>query len=128
LMDSYQLTSLTYRDLELFLTRRYIDDATKARLQKLLELRSQINQIQAKLQALEDEEEKISEDQKRLRENIETLSKTPEAKTLITRYVEKVNAQETRLENMVKERQNLEAEQDKLSADLAREINNFELK
>jgi hypothetical protein len=128
LMDSYQLTSLTYRDLELFLTRRYIDDATKARLQKLLELRSQINQIQAKLQALESEEEKISEDQKRLRENIETLSKTPEAKTLITRYVEKVNSQETRLENMVKERQNLEAEQDKLSADLAREINNFELK
>lgn len=128
LMDQYQLTSLTYRDLELFLSRRYIDDATKARLQKLLELRSQINQIQGKLQALDDEEEKISEDQKRLRENIETLSKTPEAKTLITRYVEKVNSQETRLEAMVKERQNLEAEQQKLGADLAREINNFELK
>lgn len=128
LMDSYQLSSLTYNDLELFLRRKYIDENTRARLQKLIDLRSQINQIDAKLQALDDEEEKISEDQKRLRENIETLSKTPEAKTLITRYVEKVNTQETRLEAMVKERQTLEAEKQKINADLAREISNFELK
>jgi hypothetical protein len=128
LMDSYQLTSLTSRDLEIFLTRRYIDNATKARLEKLIDLRRQINQIEEKLEALDKEEEKISEDQKRLRENIETLSKTPEAKTLITRYVEKVNSQETRLETMVKERENLEAEQTKLERELATEIRNFELK
>ncbi|MEK7723013.1 MAG: hypothetical protein AAB336_01570 [Acidobacteriota bacterium] len=128
LMDSYQLTSLTGRDLELFISRRYIDEPTKVRLQKLIDLRGQINQIQAKLQALDDEEEKISEDQKRLRENIETLSKTPEAKTLITRYVEKVNTQETRLEAMTKERQNLEADRQKIEADLATEIRNFDLK
>jgi hypothetical protein len=128
LMDSYQLTSLTSRDLEIFLTRRYIDNATKARLEKLIDLRRQINQIEEKLEALDKEEEKISEDQKRLRENIETLSKTPEAKTLITRYVEKVNSQETRLETMVKERENLEAEQTKLERELATQIRNFELK
>ncbi len=128
LMDQYQLTSLTSRDLELFLTRRYIDSATKARLEKLIDLRSNINQIEAKLEALDKEEEKISEDQKRLRENIETLSKTPEAKTLITRYVEKVNTQETRLEAMTKERQDLEAEQTKIERELATEIRNFELK
>lgn len=128
LMDSYQLTSLTYRDLELFLTKRYINENTKAKLQKLIDLRSQINQIEVKLNALDDEEEKISDDQKRLRENIETLSKTPEAKTLITRYVEKVNNQETRLEAMVKERQSLQEERRKLESDLATEINNFDLK
>lgn len=128
LMDTYQLNLLTYNDLELFFKRQYIDENTRARLQKLVDIRSQLGQIQAKLEALDDEEEKISEDQKRLRENIETLSKTPEAKTLITRYVEKVNNQETRLETMVKERQNLEQERQKLQADLAREISNFELK
>jgi hypothetical protein len=128
LMDSYRIASLKVEDLDLFLTRRYIDNATKARLEKLIDLRSQINQIEEKLEALDKEEEKISEDQKRLRQNIETLSKTPEAKTLITRYVEKVNSQETRLETMVKERENLEAEQTKLERELAREIGNFELK
>lgn len=128
LMDTYQLNLLTYNELELFFKRQYIDENTRARLQKLVDIRTQLGQIQAKLEALDDEEEKISEDQKRLRENIETLSKTPEAKTLITRYVEKVNNQETRLETMVKERQNLEQERQKLQTELAREINNFELK
>ena len=128
LMDSYQLSSLTSRDLELFLSRRYIDSVTQLKLQKLIDLRVKINQINTKMEAFDDEEEKISEDQKRLRENIETLSKTPEAKTLITRYVEKVNTQETRLEAMVKERQTLETERKTLEFELANEIRNFELK
>ena len=63
-----------------------------------------------------------------MRENIETLSKTPEAKTLITRYVEKVNNQETRLEQMQKERQDFESQKQKLEIELRMEINNFELK
>ncbi len=128
MMDSYQLTSLSYRDLELFLTRRYIDEATKAKLQKLIDLRSQINQIANKLQGFEDEEEKISEDQKRLRENIEALSKTPEAKALITRYIDKVNVQETRIEAITKERENLNTQKLDLERQLATEIRNFELK
>jgi hypothetical protein len=128
LMDGYQLTALTYRDLELFLSRRYIDENTRTRLQKLIDLRSKINLIEVKLTAFDDEEEKISEDQKRLRENIETLSKTPEAKTLITRYVDKVNSQETRLETMTKERRDLEAEKKQIEVDLATEIRNFEIK
>lgn len=128
LMDGYQLTSITRRDLELFLSKRYIDETTQAKLQKIIDLRTKVNQIAAKLDSFENEEEKISDDQKRLRENIETLSKTPEAKTLITRYVEKVNSQETRLEQIQKEKEGLEAEQERLEEELALEIRNFELK
>lgn len=128
LMDSYQLSTLTNQELDLFFSKRYINDETRRKLEKLIDLRSQISQVQNRLQALENEEEKISDDQKRLRENIETLSKTPEAKTLITRYVEKVNNQETRLEQIQKERVDIESEQKKLNAELATEIRNFELK
>ncbi|CAN5287531.1 hypothetical protein BH20ACI1_BH20ACI1_06710 [soil metagenome] len=95
LMDSYALTNLSRADLELFLTRRYINQTTKQRLEKLIDLRVQINQIDAKLEGFDDEAEKIEADQKRLRENIEALSKTPEAKTLIARYITKANDQET---------------------------------
>ena len=128
LVDSYALTNINQSLIELFLTRKYINDATKQRLEKLIDLRNQINQIQAKLQALTNEESKIAEDQNRLRENIETLSKTPEAKTLITRYVEKVNTQETRLETITKERESLEQQRIKLEQDLSVEIRNFEIK
>jgi hypothetical protein len=127
LMDSYQLRDISYTDLELFLKRRYIDDATKAKLQKLIDLRSQISQIDSKLNGFENEEEKISEDQKRLRENIEALSKTPEAKALITRYIDKVNVQETRIEAITKERETLNAQKQELERQLAAEIRAFAL-
>ncbi len=127
LMDSYALTNLSRADLELFLTRRYINQATKQRLEKLIDLCVQINQINAKLSGFDDEVEKIEDDQKRLRENIEALSKTPEAKTLIARYIAKANDQETRLETMEKERQSLAVEKERLERELAIEIKNFEV-
>lgn len=127
LMDSYALTNLSRTDLELFLSRRYINAETKQRLEKLIDLRIQINQIDVKIQSFEEEEEKISDDQKRLRENIEALSKTPEAKTLIARYISKANDQESRLEAIENERKTLEVERQRLEAELSAAIRAFNL-
>ncbi len=127
LMDSYQLTAFSKADLSLFITRKYIDEKTKARLEKLIDLRTKINQIENKLESFDDEIENIGDDQKRLRENIEALAKTAEAKSLISRYIAKVDQQETRLENIEKERKALEAEQSGLETELAREIRSFEI-
>jgi hypothetical protein len=127
LMDSYQLTTLTARDLEMFLTRRYIDEPTRAKLEKLIELRSQINQISARLKSFDEEVKMIADDQARLRENIEALAKTSEAKQLIARYIQKASEQESRLETINKERQNSQAEKNRLENELAKEIRGFEL-
>lgn len=127
LLDSYELSDLSRANLEMFISRRYINNETKARLEKLIELRMRINQINSRLENFDDEVEKIEEDQKRLRENIETLSKTPEAKTLIARYIAKANDQETRLETMEKERQTMIADRQKLEAELASAIRAFNL-
>lgn len=128
LRDSYQIGSLRTADLELFFSKRFINEATKQRLQRLVDLRAQISAIQQQLEGLENEEESIADDQKRLRENIETLAKTPEAKSLITRYVDKVNTQETRIEAIARERAQLEAERKTLELSLAAEIKGFELR
>jgi hypothetical protein len=125
LSDNYQLTSLSRTDLQLFVSQKYINDETRARLEKLIDLRIKINEIENRLNSFDEELEKIEEDQKRLRENIEALSKTPEAKTLITRYIAKANDQETRLEEMEKERRNLEAEKLRLQGELTSAIRAF---
>jgi len=125
LMDNYQLTALSKTDLQLFVSQRYINEETRAKLEKLIDLRIRIGEIQNKLASFDDEVEKIEDDQKRLRENIEALSKTAEAKTLITRYIAKANEQETRLEDMEKERRSLAAEQNRLNAELTGEIRAF---
>ena len=127
-LDSYQLSTVSPEQLNLFIKERYVNDETRAKLAKLIELRSQINGIDQKLQSFDIEERKIAEDQKRLRENIEALSKTPEAKTLITRYIAKADEQESRIEQMQKERQTLAAQKSQLQSDLANEIRNFQIK
>ncbi|HEX8248355.1 MAG TPA: hypothetical protein VF599_09305 [Pyrinomonadaceae bacterium] len=127
LMETYSLTSLTRPQLELFLTRRYIDAATKAKLERLIDLRTQIAQIDTKIRDFQGEEASISTDQKRLRENIEALSKTPEARQLITRYIQKADEQESRLEQINKERKSLQQERARIEGELAAEIRDFEL-
>ncbi|HEV7643886.1 MAG TPA: hypothetical protein VGO50_08110 [Pyrinomonadaceae bacterium] len=127
LVDSYQIGNLSKTDLELFVQRKYISAETRAALEKFINLRSQIHQIDARLEAFEAEEEKISDDQKRLRENIEALAKTPEAKTLIARYIAKANEQESRLEAIDKERKMLEQQKQTLENELGVEILKFSL-
>lgn len=128
LMDSYQISRLKPEDLDLFVSRRFINDSTKQTLMRLIELRDEIGQVDNKLKALTEEQKAISEDQSRLRQNIEALTKTPEAKQLITRYISKANEQETRIEAITKERQSLKTERERLETKLATELKNFELK
>ena len=127
-MDKYNLLSLSPKDLDIFVASRFIDDATRVRLAKLIDLRMRINEIDAKLAMSEKEAEEISKDQGRFRENIEALAKTPEAKQLIARYIAKANEQESRLEELRKTREALTAEKEKLERELAIEIKNFEVK
>jgi hypothetical protein len=128
MMDKYSLSSLSPRDMDLFVATRIIDEATRTKMSKLIDLRMQINQINSKLQANETETEEITKDQARFRENIESLAKTPDAKQLIVRYIAKANDQESRLEQINKDRQSMIAEKDRLEVALATEIRNFEIK
>lgn len=128
LVDTYQIGSINPNQLQMFASQRYITEETRAQLEKLIALRVQIGGLQSRLASFDDEVEKIEDDQKRLRENIESLAKTPEAKSLIARYIAKANEQETRLEEMEKERKTINAEKEKLERDLAVAITTFEVK
>jgi hypothetical protein len=123
-----QFASLTRNDLELFVSRKYIDQDGRAKLEQIMDLRQKIGDVQQRLSALYNERQGIEADQKRYRENIESLSKTPEAKTLIERYIAKANDQETRLEEMEKQRKSFEQERDQLSGQLGTAISGFEMK
>ena len=128
LVDSYQIGSISSDQLAMFVSQKYIADETRAKLEKMISIRTGIGQLDEKLENYNDEVGKISTDQKRLRENIESLSKTAEAKTLIARYIAKAGEQETRLEEMEKERKTISEEKERLERELAMEIKNFEVK
>jgi len=127
LMDSYQLSSLSRSSLNLFIARKYVSESTKAKLEKLLLLRMRISGVDSKVRSLKKEESRISLDQKRLRGNIKTLTKTAEAKQLIVRYIQKIGDQETRIEQITRERRRLIVAQRNLRDEMASEIRSFEI-
>jgi len=127
LMETYTLANFTKQDLELFIARSYIDGATRAELEKIIDLRTRIAAAQARAEAIDEEVEEIGKDQERLRDNIKALTATAEAKQLITRYVAKADTQETRLEQLNKEKQAAIEEGLKLQTELDALIRGFAL-
>ena len=118
LMDTYALLNFSRQDLELFISRNYIDATTRAALEKIIDLKSRMAAADAHLAAIEKEVTEIGEDQGRLRDNIKALTATAEAKQLISRYVSKADTQETRLEQLNKDKQALHEERTRLQAEL----------
>jgi hypothetical protein len=127
LKDSYQISNLTQREIELFVSGNYLDATTRAQLDRLLELKTRITGVEARIEKLDEEEEAISEDQKRLRENIEALKNTAEAKQLIARYIAKADQQETRIEQIPTEKQSAQTEVTRLQTELDAAIQAFTL-
>jgi hypothetical protein len=118
LMDTFALMNFSRPDLELFISRNQIDAETRALLEKVIDLKSRIAAADSRIEAVEKEAEEISEDQSRLRDNIKALTATTEAKQLITRYVAKADTQETRLEQLNKDKQTALADRRQLQRDL----------
>jgi hypothetical protein len=118
LMDSYALSNLTRDEIQLFVSRRYIDEAARAALEKIIGIKNKIAAVDARAAALDSEASEIATDQARLRENIKALSKETEARQLIARYVAKASEQETRVEQIASEKKAAAAERLRLQAEL----------
>jgi len=118
LMDSYALLNFTRQELELFVSRNYIDANTRGVLEKIIDIKSRMAAAEARIEAIDQEVTEIGTDQQRLRDNIKALTATAEARQLITRYVSKADTQETRLEQLTKDKQAQQAEAVRLQAEL----------
>ncbi|HKG15555.1 MAG TPA: carboxypeptidase regulatory-like domain-containing protein, partial [Pyrinomonadaceae bacterium] len=116
--ETYALSNVTPDLIQLFVSRRYIDDSTRAALEKILDIKARLAQVNARAEAVERETAEIAADQKRLRENIGALNSTAEARQLITRYVQKADQQETRLEQLTRDKQTLSEERLRLQTQL----------
>ena len=105
LMETYDLTSFGRPQLELFVRLNYLDDAARQTLEKIVALKDRIAATDAQLHSIDRESSEIGQDQQRLRDNIKALTTTAEARQLIARYIAKAGDQETRLEQLTKDKQ-----------------------
>jgi len=124
---SFSLSDFNRGQLDLFISRRYIDEQTRQVLERIIDLKAQLVRAEEQLQENNRDSTAIAQDQQRLRENIKTLTSTAEAKQLIARYVSKANEQENSLERLEAERKKIMEERTRLQNELASAIRGVSL-
>lgn len=102
--ESMIVTNLTPDDIVIYARKGFFSEATRKQLERIVLLKAEIAGTNRDLQALQKEEAQIFKDQKRVRENISGLGQTVEEKELRSRYIRRLDLQETRLEK-IRERQ-----------------------
>lgn len=128
LAETFELDEIGRDKIQLFVAQRYIDEPTRIALEQLADLRAKITTLDVQVTQIDNEIRGISEDQQRLRENIKALAQTPEARQLIARYVAKADQQESRIEQLNKDRQATIAERAQINRQLAAAVQAFDFK
>jgi hypothetical protein len=105
---TYAISDVTSEQVALFVREQSIDKAIEEALQRVLAQKNVIADLEAKKTERESEIEKIFDDQQRLRENMKALKGSAEEKALLQRYTQQLNGEETRLQALHNEIQQLD--------------------
>jgi hypothetical protein len=107
---AYQLTNVDARQVEFFVRQKSINQSVEESLRRILAQKDVVSELAGRKDARDEEMKKIFDDQQRLRENMKALKGSSEEKLLLQRYTQQLNAQETRLELLGKEMEQIQKE------------------
>ena len=116
--ETVALTNFHSDQIAVYIRSKAVSDAVKKALQHLVQLRDKLAQTQAERARLEQTVAEISLEQTRIRENMGKLAQNSD---LYTRYVKKLDQQETELDDL---RKKIEALKD-TEARQQRELNDY---
>jgi chromosome segregation ATPase len=105
-----------------FLTNQLITPAVEQSLARIQAQQRKVSELDDQAEGLDEEKERIFNDQQRLRENMKSLKGTAEEKVLVQRYTQQLNKQEDRLEQIGKDVSSLKERKDSASGELNRMI------
>jgi hypothetical protein len=118
--NRYMLTNVGDNEIKFFLEQKMINADVEKALRQVLSQKNDIAVIDAVISGRRAEVTNISEDQKRVRENMKALKGSAEEKALVERYVRELNEQEDHVQALRREigdlQQKRDAAQSKLNA------------
>jgi hypothetical protein len=128
LLDSnYSITNLTDDQIALFLRQKTINAEVEAALRRIVAQKNVVAGFSAQINQRNAQIQKIFEDQQRLRENMKALKGSAEEKALLLRYTAQLNDQETRLDSLRKELADLEAQRQRAQSELDKMVQDLTL-
>ena len=102
IVNRYVLTNIADNDIKYFLQQRMINPEVETALRQVVKQKDEIAALDASINGHRAEVNSISEDQKRVRENMKALKGSAEEKALVERYVRELNAQEDQIQTLTK--------------------------
>jgi hypothetical protein len=109
---TYALSAITPDQVALFVSDKSINKPIEDALRRILAQKDAISAIADRREERESQSTGIVSDQQRLRENMKALKASLEEKALLARYTRQLGEQETQLQSLRKEVQNLAAEEE----------------
>ena len=122
----YELAGLEdeqVKPLTLLVADNRITPALKDAIQRVLQKKAEIGQIEAQATGRKQQMDAIEKDQGRLRENMKALKGSTEERALIQRYTRELDSQEDKLAALRKEREDLDAKAVQIKQDLENTVN-----
>ncbi|MBS1816230.1 MAG: hypothetical protein JSS87_15275 [Acidobacteria bacterium] len=123
----YRIAQMDERQIDLMLrtagnTNTATEQALREKLAPVIEARHRLADIDSQIGNRNAEINRISDDQKRVRENLSSLKSSAEERDLIRRYTKQLNEQEDRLVVLRKEIESLQQQRTAAQADLDRVV------
>jgi hypothetical protein len=108
----WELHNLTDKEISYFVDGKMLTPDVEQALRRVIAQKNDLVGIDAEISSRKSQIDNISEDQKRLRENLKVLKGSAEEKALVERYARELNTQEDRVLSLQKEISDLHVKRD----------------
>ena len=126
----FELNSITDDQVELMVREGSVNPAIEQALRRILDQKAQVASLNSEAEKRDGEIMRIYDDQQRLRENLKAMKGSAEEKALTQRYTQQLSDQETHLEKLRLEKEDIEKKSeaaqeqvDKMIEELSIEVN-----
>ncbi len=127
LEQQFALANSTEEQLQAYVLENGGNTAMLRQLQPVFDARQRVADLDLRVREVEGKVQSVDADQKRLRENLAVLKRSPEERALVRRYTAELQAQEDSLANLRRELEALRAQRVEAAAALAQRIETAEI-
>jgi hypothetical protein len=114
----YALTNLDNDEVAMLTQQKRITPSMQEAFDRILKQKEKLDGIRNQIGRLKHESDQIGADQNRIRENMKALKGTSEERSLLQRYVGQLDSQETRLDALRKQSEDLTAQENQANSEL----------
>jgi hypothetical protein len=124
-VSSVSLLGTPAETIRFYLQQRYLSEGAKSLLKELIASQGEINRLRSRENELAQERTRITEDETRMRQNLQVLRDTPAELEMRKKYLAQIEKAEARLDQIREEGRQATANRQQMEAELSKKVQEF---